>query len=360
MKKKSVLIIGSGPAGVSSAFFLKWFDKKNVFDILMVERLDQKKYEMYHDMCGEGVGASLFRELYPLQPDGIIEKVTTVREYWPGEIVVDTHMDGYLINRTKFLGSIIHKFEDLGGVFENRNVKGFSQKNDKLMVDFGDHTREFDYLIAADGANSMVRKSLGAGGRTQRLLQYIVDNRPKRGILEFYWDEIYEGNYKWVFPHEGKEKIGYPALENKTFVPDGEILQKQSRFVAFGGLPRYTFGRILLVGDAACQTNPMSKGGIRPGMIAGRMAARALVKNKPDLYDRNWKKSHFASDVFLTAFLKFKTMNNSEFIQFIEPFQKYGSGGMLSKAKLLLRLMTQNRQYSDIYRASDLANKFGW
>jgi flavin-dependent dehydrogenase len=51
--------------------------------------------------------------------------------------------------------------------------------------------------------------------------------------------------------------------------------------VGFGGVRNNVHRNILLVGDAACYSNPLTKGGIRPGMISGKMAAEAVINDNP-------------------------------------------------------------------------------
>jgi len=55
VKNYKVLVVGAGPAGTSTAFFLKHFDKNNIFNVDLIERLPSDKFSRYHDMCGEAI-----------------------------------------------------------------------------------------------------------------------------------------------------------------------------------------------------------------------------------------------------------------------------------------------------------------
>ena len=355
-----VLVVGAGPAGASAAYFLKHYDKDDSINVDLVERLDPKRYSEYHDMCGEAVTQYLFEELLPLKPAGIVEKIKLIKEYWPGDIEIDTPVEGYIIDRTKFLESITDEFRKKGGNFENKSVKAVSQRGDKVEVGIGNESKEYDYVIAADGANSMIRKSLGIHGRTRNFIQYIIDKEPEQGALIFYNDEKYEGDYLWEFPHEGKTKVGYPMLSSKLPKPDGKIIKKQSRAIGYGGVDKYVDGKILLVGDAACQDNAISKGGIRPGMVAGRMAAEAVVNENPKSYEQEWLKTDFAANIFLEAFEQLSRMNNGELERHIRPFKDANLQNILQSTVLYLKLLLFYRKYLKLYKAYDLANKFGW
>jgi digeranylgeranylglycerophospholipid reductase len=360
-KKLNVLVVGAGPAGTSAAFFIKHYDTEDAITVTLTERLDDARYAVYHDMCGEAVSQFLIKDLEPLQPRGIIEKIHLIKEYFPGNIVLQSLSNGYIIDRMEYFQSIIREYEKIGGIYENAEVKDIYQTNEKVTVKFGCSTKKFDYVIAADGANSQIRKTLGIEGKRIKLIQFIVDKKPSRGILEFYHDEVYEGNYKWEFPHGNNVKIGFPVLVGKKFDPDEEIIQKQVRYVAYGGLKQYVVGRILFVGDAACQVNPLTKGGIRIGMIAGKMAAKAINCNKPEMYDDLWKKSMFSSDIFLKAFIRLQSMKNSELESHIRPFYEYNtSTSALKKVKLLMDLALHQRRNMGIYQAYKANTNYGW
>jgi digeranylgeranylglycerophospholipid reductase len=360
-KKINVLVVGAGPAGVSAAFFIKHYDTEDAVTVTLAERLDDARYPVYHDMCGEAVSQLLSKDLEPLQPEGIVEKIHLIREYYPGNIVLESQLKGYMIDRTGFFRSIIREYEKIGGMYRNETVSGISQNNEHIVVKFEHRTQAFDYVIAADGANSQIRNALGMEGKKIKLIQYIVDERPSRGILEFHYDEAYEGNYQWVFPHENNIKIGFPALPGKSFEPDGHIIRKQARFIAYGGLPHCVVGRILLIGDAACQTNPISKGGIRAGMIAGKMAAQAIHLRNPKAYEDAWKRSVFSSDMFLKAYIRLQRMKNAELESHIRPFYEYQtSTSALKKGKLWMDLALHYRRYLDIYKAYKAIENHGW
>jgi flavin-dependent dehydrogenase len=358
--KSSVLVIGAGPGGVSSSYFLKKYDTSNVFDVELVDRIESEKYKLYHDTCGEAVSTSLLDDIQPLRPDGIIGKIKKINEHWPKDITIVTKMDGLLLDRPKFFKSIISDFEMEGGIFNKKKVNNISQKNGKVKVEFNDGIKSYDYVIAADGANSLVRRKLGLTGRTQNFLQYIVDKQSSNGVLSFFYDEKYKGDYKWIFPHENKVKIGFPLIPGSPFSLEAKIIRKQARTIGYGGLNQYAVGNILLVGDAACQTNPITKGGIRPAMNAGKKAAMAILSHDPKKYEQEWTKSDFSSPLFLRSFEKLKQMDNKALQHHIEPFVKTHSKKNYQRFFEKMKFAMTHRQYLEIYKAYDLSNKVGW
>ena len=355
VKTKNVLVVGAGPGGVSSAYFITYFDKENIFNVDLIERLPKNKYQRYHEMCGEGISSDLLSDISPLKPKGLVERIHSVFDYYPGDIQIKTCTEGYVIDRPIFFNSIINEFKKNGGFFSNKRFISYKMKEKKIKVKINDSYKEYDYIVVADGPNSLFQKTLQLHVRKRLLRQYIIDKQPEHGQLKFFYDEKYHGDYYWEFPHHGQIKIGYPAESTPHCkINKNKIVEKHSKYICYGGLPHYSYGNILLVGDAAGQTNPLTKGGIRPAMVAGKIAADAIVKQDPSLYDKNWKATDFTSNLFLQAFEKYQTMDNDEIKHHMKPFTK--DSVILQYLSILLFY----RKYLDLYRAYDLSNKVGW
>ena len=351
-----VLIVGAGPAGCCAALFSKLLDTDNKLEVVLLERLDTQKFAHYHDMCGEGVSEDLFGDISPIKPSCIVEKIRKVREYWPGNIEIKTTMSGYIIDRPPFLKGNIDQYVKAGGKYIQNSLVDFVEKEREIKVRMRDgEFMKTKYLIAADGANSLIRKKLGIAGRVKPLIQYVVDKEPEHDTLIFEYDEKWKGDYKWIFPHGETTKVGFPFLKpHANEKIDGSILAKQTRKVGFGGVANNVHGNILLVGDAACYSNPLTKGGIRPGMVSGKMAAEAVINENPVEYSKKWNQSDFASPLFLQAFDKLKEMDNPKLARHMKPFRKGIT--VFSTIKSLIFY----REYLELYKAYDLSNKVGW
>ena len=361
MKKKiKVLIVGAGPAGCAAAYFLKHFDDDGKIDAELVDRLKPNKYEMYHDMCGECVSKDSLADIKPLEPEGIVGNINLIREFYPKNIETMTKMNGFLIDRPKFFNSISYEFVKLGGEKYTDVVKDFLQKKNKVKIKFNEGYKEYDYIIAADGANSFFRKKLGLVGHTKTLIQYIVDKEPEKETIKFHYDEKYKGDYLWEFPHEANVKVGFPLIKGNIFKLNEKILKKQARMVAYGGLDKYSHGRILLVGDAACQTNPITKGGIRPSFVAGKIAAEAIIHENPKNYDVKFNNTKFSSKKINEAFESLKNMDNNELAEHIKPFINNESKFMFPNILFYLKTLLFYRRYIKIYQAYEICDKYGW
>lgn len=321
MDEYDVIIVGAGPAGATAAFFLKFYDKSK--KVLLIDKLDGEQYNTYHRICGEAVRSVIMDELTPLRIDGIVERIHNVREIWCRNRV-EFLADGFIVNRAVMLRSIIEQFMGLGGEYRNSRFLGLETSGDKITVKTNEGTLRTEYLIGADGAHSAVRKSINIPDPDICTgIQYIIDREPKHGILEFYYDEKYKGNYKWVFTNGDTTKIGVVAGTLSKEEINGKILQKQARSIAFGGLRDIVRGNVLLIGDAAGQANAFTKGGIRPGMNAGKWAAEAIIDANPGLYRKKWSDSKFSSKLSAYALERLREMNNEELSNHLNPFTEY-------------------------------------
>ena len=267
-------------------------------------------------------------------------------------------LDGFIIDRPKFFRYIRDEFIKMGGELENTRINSILQGKNFIKLKTDDNKIiKTKYVIAADGANSIVRKQLKIGEIYKTLVtQYIVDQESEHGVLKFFYDEKYAGDYKYIFPNGNTTRIGFPLIEGKKFKIDGKIIKKQTRVVGCGGLKKYVYGNILLIGDAAGQTNILSKGGIRPGMYAGKIAAETVVNNNPGQYETNWMKSGFHNENMMKVFKRLKKMDNSEIMEHYEPFK--GNKKITGFIKTLI--LKKYKKYNEIYNAYRYLEKYGW
>jgi flavin-dependent dehydrogenase len=136
-------------------------------------------------------------------------------------------------------------------------------------------------------------------------------------FTEVYFNQDFFGGYGWLFPKGKSANIGIgikydsnsklsKSLNNilnkfvKTLEKDGKV--KNSPFFTTNGLipvggPLNTVkDNIMLVGDAAGQTHPITGGGILQavicGKIAGKIAAQAIQKEDIEIlikYENEWR-----------------------------------------------------------------------
>lgn len=150
--------------------------------------------------------------------------------------------------------------------------------------------------IAADGAPSAVRRSLGVPLETIPSIQYIAKStfeEPASVELHFLNREF----FAWVVPEdESIARMGVAGPKCKEvldcFVQKRlkrfGVMERQAGLVVTGGpLKKTVFGNTMLVGDAAGQVKATTGGGIITGMICAEEAARHA--NSPQRYESAWR-----------------------------------------------------------------------
>jgi len=179
--------------------------------------------------------------------------------------------------------------------------------NNEARVTAGGEVRAYDWVIGADGARGLSRRSLGLlpegdslglGGSLRGL---VMD----RLVLSF---PDLADSYLWIFPRPGGVSVGI------AYTPD-RLSEGAARAALDGFLdrhlpagwrdlpgPRYrypipVFGawtlrsvrhgldrRVLLIGDAAALADPLTREGIRYGLLSGLWAAESLLAGQPESY----------------------------------------------------------------------------
>ena len=345
-----VVIIGAGPGGASAAYQLMLASDLKV---ALVERLQDDRFAHYHRMCGEGISQAGLREI-GLPMDGLVEQpVTIVEEHWPGDIDVKVKVKGAIIDRVALLERLKAQFLKMGGTMIDDGVTHMVGNGPGMEVHLASgEAVTADHVIGADGARSKVRAKFFPE-LVPRLIwadQFITDQGTERGVLHFHYDQRYVGGYKWVFPSKEGSRIGFPRGTDQ--LPAG-VLERHRRAIPIAKPERVVNGRVCLVGDAACQVNSISFGGIRTAIMAGRMAAKALAKNDLARYQREWVSSSFAKASDIDTYSRLSSMSNEELARIARPFDK----GYVGLAAMMAMVFSRDRA---LYLAFRAAGNYGW
>lgn len=317
-----VVVVGGGPAGCSAAEAAA----REGVSVLLVEKDREIGVPV---RCAEGVAEKRLREFIELNSGWICNRIKGVKLVAPDGTAVEifTDMIGYILNRRLFDQELARRAAATGAkiavrtwarglLFEDGMVKGVR------LVHLGqEYPVRAQVVIGADGVESRVGR--WAGLKTalnlhdlETCAQYTMaglDVDPDYCELHF-GSEVAPGGYLWVFPKgERMANVGVGISGDRTgerppfwylerFVarrfPQGTILS-----VVAGGVPcapalkeLVTHG-LMLVGDAARQTNPLTGAGIinalEAGAMAGRVAAQAVKEGNPSRqklleYQKQW------------------------------------------------------------------------
>lgn len=327
--KCDVIVVGAGPGGSMAA---KEAAERGL-DVVLLE----KRQEIGNPVrCAEGVSKAGLHAMIDPDPRWIAAEVKGARLYSPDGAKIVMSEDnsgnevGYVMERKIFdRGLAMHaaiagarvmvKTRALGLIIENGKPCGVKAMRFGEVFDIA-----APLVIGADGVESKVGRwaSIDTSllpGDIEVCAQFLVSYP---GIDDeycefFFGNAISPGGYVWSFP-KGKmlanigigilgsmSSPGAPVTQLRKFLsrkmPEARIIE-----MVVGGVPvsgpieRTIADGVMLVGDAARQSDPITGGGIlnamQAGIIAGEVAADAVSSGDTGLgglrpYEERWRET---------------------------------------------------------------------
>ena len=304
-----VLVIGAGPAGGAAA-------QAAAAQGVRVHVLERRRQVGVPVQCAEYIPA-LLRGRVEMDPAVIAQPVKGMITHLPDGSTRTTAAPGYIIHRDRFDQALAARAVSAGA---------------RLHLE----TRALDYSggsVLAKTSNGEPltfnpRVIVGADGPRGRTAQWA--DRPRPNLLpaaqyrmrlvkpldhtEVFFDPEIKAGYVWLFPKGREANVGV-GCRRMTGAPGlrrlldrwverltagnkvtGDPLGSTCGWIPVG--PPLPAGRenILLAGDAAGQTHPITGAGIFAavtcGWMAGKWAARSIVENDPGLlreYECEWR-----------------------------------------------------------------------
>ncbi|HET8686243.1 MAG TPA: digeranylgeranylglycerophospholipid reductase [Methanosarcina sp.] len=347
-----VLVIGAGPAGSIAA---RTAAEKGL-DVLLIE----KRQEIGDPVrCAEGVNKEYLKKHVEVDkrwicadlkasfiyaPDGT--RIEMAEEISGGEV-------GYVLERKVFDRALAEQAADAGAevrvktratdlIIEDGFVRGA-----RLMHLGKTYDVRARIVIGADGVESKVGRWAGIDTSLKPVdietcAQYLIAGANiDQDHCEFYiGNEIAPGGYIWIFPKgNGKANVGIGILGSKAgkFKPRpvdylNKFMEKKfpdARIVemVFGGVPvsgsieKTSANGLMLIGDAARQSDPITGGGILNAMDAGKLAAEAAyeaisagdvsLQKLGEVYEKRWRAT-LGHDIDMSLIVKNCFINLSD------------------------------------------------
>ena len=307
-----VLIIGCGPAGSSAAMEAS----KMGVDTLLVE----KKRSIGNPVqCAEFIPKLLLNEINVTR-NSIIQETKFIKIYLRGEILAEFNSPGYMLDRSIFDKELTY-YASIYGAKILINSYCLSKEGNKVLLNRGNNAFEIypKVIIGADGPLSTAGEWIDSKNEKFLIgLQYELPLKEQLDYLEIYFEDSISGGYGWLFPKGNIANVGIGVNWAENF-DNSHLMRKLNEFSchlekvgkiintplsitsglipAHGPLNKTVESNILLVGDAAGQTHPITGGGIPQaiicGKIAGKVAAQSVKEKNLDIlynYEKMWKK----------------------------------------------------------------------
>lgn len=321
-----IVVVGAGPAGSSTA--------RHAAEAGLAVLVIEKKHDVgFPSPCAGYVSKQVAR-YFKVDKRCIQQEIKKMRTHLPGGGVQVADMQGWIVDRPLFDNDLGVQAKDAGAEFmtgtrvtglvtEEGVVKGVTVKNER-----GAKTIKAQVVVGADGPMSNVAKWAGLPSHNASDMAFcpqyeMVDvDLDDPTITETYFGVDYApGSYVWVYPTGGgSAKVGLgirKAIAGKGpfdyldhFISNHPAASEMFKGatttasllapVPVGGPVEKTFtDNLLLVGDAAGFTDPISGAGILSGILSGKIgakvAARAIGSRDTSdgilaEYEAQWKK----------------------------------------------------------------------
>lgn len=319
--KYDVIIAGGGPAGATTAFHLA---KRDVRVLLLDKAVFPRE-----KICGDGIAPRAVRELYKMglqdRLDGHFNKFHGFRFGGAGRMVENQIPKtprfpdhGYIIKRYDLDKILLDHARDNGAeVWEDCKVTAPLVHKGKVVGvkairDGKEIELESRVVVGADGPRSPLGKAMGLLVDDPLYLgicvrQYFEGVEDIGDYLEIYPESGVNPGSGWVFPvtrdgvanvgvgfmlyHVQREKINLHHFYDKLLHDSKYVAPKMKNARPIsplrGAILRLGLGGsriecpgMILVGDAASMTNPISGEGITYALETGEMAANHILESR--------------------------------------------------------------------------------
>lgn len=284
--KYDVVIIGAGPGGLHCGRVLA----ENGVRTLILER----KKQIGPKICAGGI---TWRGLIRTIPEPLVERTfsrqvittryqkTVIEEPFPMVATVNRMALGsYMAEQAAASGAEIIPGAWVETTESNRLIYRYNGAKYSVL---------FDFLVGADGANSLVRRYLGIDGDSVEKgvgINYTVADAGQDMIWNFD-SGLFPGGYSWIFPHKYSASAGAyvgtsscstqqlkKGLDNwlGTHHVDTSGCRLEAEKINWD-YRGWNFKPFFLVGDAAGLASPLTGEGINPAFVSGETVAQVII-----------------------------------------------------------------------------------
>ncbi|HVH24767.1 MAG TPA: geranylgeranyl reductase family protein [Pseudonocardia sp.] len=289
-----VAVVGAGPAGTAAALRVLRDSPSSRVLLLDSARFPRDK------TCGDGVAAEVFDLLSALGAPGLealAPPVPRLRLRTPSGRLVERNCarPNRVVPRLVFDAALVDAAVAQGVELVRHRVREVDVRRDRVVLD---RQIAAQVVIGADGANSTIRRLLGAPAAppaaTAVAVRGYTSTNPDPSAMTIEFASGRYPAYAWSFPlSDGRANVGYGVFDRRgsrnrqqyldalrTLLPGQEPEPDTVRghHLPLSSSPRFhPDGRVLLAGDAAATVNPLTGEGIYDAVASGALAGRAAL-----------------------------------------------------------------------------------
>ena len=311
IQEPDVVIIGAGPAGSTTAAEINNSSDKRIILI------DRRKEIGVPGRCAGGISVKQLNMSGIEVPDDIIlNKIYGMKVISPngttltvGDTLGSDKPHGYILDRVKFDQMLFDRID----TDKTEVILGQPADTDGQIVTCG--TRKFRpkriVLACAYDKNLIQRSGVKlkiSPADIHKCTQVTIPTNKydSRYIWSFAGNDFAPGGYAWIFPETDKvARVGLGIPSSNPLLPimllnrflDKENMEHLPKTMRTGKLlptlwyrKKIHHDKVVLVGDAGLQVNPLTGGGIGYALVCAQILGRTIARNEPySTYEKDWR-----------------------------------------------------------------------
>ena len=283
-----VVVVGAGPAGSSAAYALAQAG-------LTVRLLDKEDFPR-DKPCGGGLTTKTIKLLHINVADVIereCDKMEVSHNLQSSLMLSHAGIFCSMVQRPSLDALLRDEAVNAGANFQRiEGIKSIKSQSDMIDIVLTDGTKlTSSWVIAADGSKSTIRRLL----HPQKVIPQafaIEGKAPLNGTDKVSFDFfVLPWGYGWVFPKGDHLNVGIITFNRAVKISRKELLDYSQRKLGHTNLSEVVgyplgigpgggkqgLGRVLFVGDAAGNVEPLLGEGIHNAVFSGQRAAQAII-----------------------------------------------------------------------------------